>query len=106
MQVAGGGAKRPAAEAGASGGDKEAGKKSKSAPEPGKGKKKRRRAGGAGGGDPKTGGKGAGKGGAGRGQATRKLVVRISWDERGKARKTLEMETFITAVPEAEEVGP
>jgi hypothetical protein len=39
-------------------------------------------------------------------QATRKLVVRISWDERGQARKTLEMETFITAVPEAEEVGP
>lgn len=36
-------------------------------------------------------------------KATRKLVVRISWDEAGKAQKTLEIETYITAVPQAEE---
>ncbi|MEE2779544.1 MAG: type II secretion system protein [Myxococcota bacterium] len=38
-------------------------------------------------------------------RSTRKLVVRIHWDERGKAEKTLEIETFITSVPEAEEEG-
>jgi len=36
-------------------------------------------------------------------QSTRKLVVRIAWDERGQAQKTLVIETYITAVPEAEE---
>lgn len=36
-------------------------------------------------------------------QSTRKLQVRISWDEIGQANKTLEIETYITAVPEAEE---
>ena len=36
-------------------------------------------------------------------QSTRKLRVRIAWDERGQANKTLEIETYITAVPEAEE---
>jgi hypothetical protein len=36
-------------------------------------------------------------------QSTRKLRVRIAWDERGRAEKTLEIETYITAVPAAEE---
>ncbi len=36
-------------------------------------------------------------------QTTRRLVVRITWDERGNARKALELETFITAMPLAEE---
>ena len=35
-------------------------------------------------------------------RSTRKLRVRIAWDERGQAQKTLEIETFITAVPSAE----
>ena len=35
--------------------------------------------------------------------STRKLRIRIAWDERGNARKTIEIETFIVAVPEAEE---
>lgn len=38
-------------------------------------------------------------------ETTRKLVVRITWDERGNARKSLELETFITATPQAEEEG-
>ncbi len=37
-------------------------------------------------------------------KSTRKLVVRLTWSERGQALKTLEIETFITAVPEAEEL--
>ncbi len=36
-------------------------------------------------------------------ETTRRLVVRITWDERGNARKALELETFITATPQAEE---
>jgi len=36
-------------------------------------------------------------------ETTRKMVVRITWDERGNARKSLELETFITATPQAEE---
>ena len=36
-------------------------------------------------------------------KATRKLVIRLSWDERGRAEKTLVIESFITSVPEAEE---
>jgi prepilin-type N-terminal cleavage/methylation domain-containing protein len=36
-------------------------------------------------------------------RSTRKLRVRISWDERGNAEKVLEIETFIVAVPAAEE---
>ena len=36
-------------------------------------------------------------------ETTRKLVVRISWDERGNARKKLELETFIVATPQAED---
>tara|TARA_B100000530_G_scaffold322923_1_gene258336 strand:+ start:75 stop:755 length:681 start_codon:yes stop_codon:yes gene_type:complete len=39
-------------------------------------------------------------------ETTRKLVVRITWDERGNARKSLELETFIIAAPQAEEQGP
>ena len=35
--------------------------------------------------------------------STRKLVVRLSWGERGDPEKRLEIETFITSVPEAEE---
>ena len=38
-------------------------------------------------------------------RSTRKLVIRIQWDEKGQAEKTLEIETFITSVPEAEEEG-
>ena len=38
-------------------------------------------------------------------RSTRKLVVRIEWDEKGQADKVLEIETFITSVPEAEEEG-
>ena len=38
-------------------------------------------------------------------ESTRRLVVRITWDERGNARKALELETFITATPQAEEEG-
>ena len=38
-------------------------------------------------------------------KTTRRLVVRITWDERGNARKALELETFITAMPESEEEG-
>jgi len=36
-------------------------------------------------------------------QSTRKLRIRIAWDESGQANKTLEIETYITAVPQAEE---
>lgn len=36
-------------------------------------------------------------------ETTRKLVVRISWDERGNARKNLELETFIVSTPQAED---
>ena len=36
-------------------------------------------------------------------ETTRKLVIRITWDERGNARKALELETFIIATPQAEE---
>lgn len=36
-------------------------------------------------------------------KATRKLRVRLSWGEKGDPERTLEIETFITAVPEAEE---
>ena len=39
-------------------------------------------------------------------ETTRKMVVRITWDERGNARKSLELETFITAAPQAEEQTP
>jgi prepilin-type N-terminal cleavage/methylation domain-containing protein len=39
-------------------------------------------------------------------ETTRKLVVRITWDERGNARKAMEIETFIIAAPQAEEKGP
>lgn len=41
-------------------------------------------------------------------KAVRKLRVRLSWDERGRSRKTIEIETYLTAVPEAEEenMGP
>lgn len=35
-------------------------------------------------------------------RSTRKLRIRISWDERGNAEKTVELETFIISVPEAE----
>lgn len=35
--------------------------------------------------------------------STRKLVVRLSWEERGNAQKTLEVETFLVSVPAAEE---
>ena len=35
-------------------------------------------------------------------QTTRKLVVRISWDERGEARKTAIIETFIVSTSVAE----
>jgi hypothetical protein len=38
-------------------------------------------------------------------RSTRKLVIRIQWDETGQADKILEIETFITSVPEAEEEG-
>ncbi|MCB9727311.1 MAG: type II secretion system protein [Deltaproteobacteria bacterium] len=38
-------------------------------------------------------------------RSTRKLRVRISWDERGNAEKVLEIETFIVSVPEAEEAN-
>lgn len=38
-------------------------------------------------------------------QTTRKLVIRISWSERGNSRKALELETFITAIPDAEEAN-
>ena len=38
-------------------------------------------------------------------ETTRRLVVRITWDERSSARKSLELETFITAAPQAEEEG-
>ncbi len=37
------------------------------------------------------------------GAATRKLRIRITWDEAGRAEKTIELETFIVAVPEAEQ---
>ncbi len=37
--------------------------------------------------------------------STRKLKVRITWDEAGRAQKVLEVETYITAVPEAEDEG-
>lgn len=37
--------------------------------------------------------------------STRKLVIRISWDERGDSRKTIEIETYITSVPAAENEG-
>lgn len=36
-------------------------------------------------------------------KATRKLRVRLAWGESGDPDRTLEIETFITAVPEAEE---
>jgi prepilin-type N-terminal cleavage/methylation domain-containing protein len=36
-------------------------------------------------------------------ETTRRLVVHITWDERGNARKALELETFITAAPQAED---
>ena len=38
-------------------------------------------------------------------ETTRRLVLRITWDERITARKALELETFITAMPEAEETN-
>lgn len=38
--------------------------------------------------------------------STRKLVVRLSWGEPGDPNTQLQIETFITSVPEAEEVGP
>jgi len=36
-------------------------------------------------------------------ETTRRLVVHITWDERGNARKALRLETFITAMPLAED---
>lgn len=36
-------------------------------------------------------------------KATRKLVVKIRWGPEGDADRTLQIETFITSVPEAEE---
>jgi prepilin-type N-terminal cleavage/methylation domain-containing protein len=39
-------------------------------------------------------------------KATRKLIVRLRWGEEGDPERELTIETFITAVPEAEEVTP
>ncbi|MGM0576678.1 MAG: type IV pilus modification PilV family protein [Myxococcota bacterium] len=36
-------------------------------------------------------------------RSTRKLRIRLSWAERGRAEKTIEVETFIVSVPEAEQ---
>jgi prepilin-type N-terminal cleavage/methylation domain-containing protein len=36
-------------------------------------------------------------------RTTRKLVVRLSWDERGEARKTATIETFIVSTTQAEQ---
>lgn len=38
--------------------------------------------------------------------STRKLVVRLRWGEKGDPNTQLEIETFITSVPEAEGEGP
>jgi len=39
-------------------------------------------------------------------KATRKLIIRLRWGEEGDPERELIIETFITAVPEAEEVAP